>query len=87
MILEKIANLYPSMKKLKRTQISEILTQNGLLDKSADKDGKSITLATANAEQYGIYNVQRTSKYGQTYQVVIYNKTGQKYILTLLKHL
>ena len=75
------------MKKLKRTQISEILTQNGLLDKSADKDGKSITLATANAEQYGIYNVQRTSKYGQTYQVVIYNKTGQKYILTLLKHL
>lgn len=39
-ILEKIANLYPSMKKLKRTQISEILTQDGLLDKSADKDGK-----------------------------------------------
>lgn len=71
------------MKKLKRTQISEILTQNGLLDKSADKDGKSRTLATAKAEQYGIYNFQRTSKYGQNYQVVIYNKTDQKYILTL----
>lgn len=86
-ILEKIANLYPNMKKLKHTQISNILTQNGLIEKSTDKDGKSRTLATASAELYGIYNVQRTSKYGQTYQAVMYNKTGQKYILSLLKQL
>ena len=86
-IIEKIANLYPNMKKLKHTQISNILTQNGLLEKSTDKDSKSRTLATANAELYGIYNVQRTSKYGQTYQAIMYNKTGQKYILSLLKQL
>ncbi len=86
-IIDKISTLYPDMKKLKYTQISDILIQKGLLEKVVDKDGKNKTKATENANQYGIYNVQKTSMYGQTYQVVTYNKTGQKYILSILKNL
>lgn len=85
-IIYKISVLYPNMKKLKYSQISECLFQKGLLEKLVDKDGKNKTIATDKAKQYGIYNVQKTSIYGQTYQVVSYNKDGQKYILSLLKN-
>lgn len=79
--------MYPDMKKLKYKQISDILIQQGLLQKEVDKNGKYKIEATDKANQYGIYNVQKTSIYGQTYQVVTYNKVGQKYVLSLLKNI
>lgn len=86
-IINKISSLYPNMKKLKHSQISDILIKRGLLEKIVDRNGKNKTLATDMAKQYGIYNVQKTSMYGQTYQVVTYNRDGQKYILSLLKNI
>lgn len=86
-IINKIYMLYPDMKKIKHSQITEDLIQKGLLEKVVDKNGKSRTMATDKANQYGIYNVQKVSMYGQPYQVVIYNKLGQRYILTLLKNI
>ena len=86
-IIEKISTMYPDMKKLKYKQISDILIQQGLLQKEVDQNGKYKTEATDKANQYGIYNVQKTSIYGQTYQVVTYNKVGQKYVLSLLKNI
>lgn len=73
------------MKKLKFSQISELLIQKGLLKKIVNKDGKVQTIATNNGNNYGIYNTQKISMRGQPYQVVIYNQIGQKYILALLK--
>ena len=84
-IINKISLLYPDMKKPKFSQLVECLIQKGLLEKISDKNGKSKTLATDKARQFGIYNVQKTSIYGQTYQVVTYNKSGQRYVLSLLK--
>ena len=86
-IIEKISMLYPDMKKLKHTQITENLIQKGLLKKLVDKDGKNRTIATDMANQYGIYNVQKVSMYGQPYQVVTYNRSGQRYILSILKNI
>ncbi len=86
-IINKISALYPDMKKLKYTQISDILIKRGLLEKIVDREGKNKTRATDQAKQYGIYNVQKSNMYGQTYQVVTYNKDGQKYILSMLKNI
>ena len=86
-IIEKIANLYPEMKKIKHTQITDMLIEQNLLERILDSNGKNRTLAKDNARDYGIYNVTKYSIYGRPYNVITYNKNGQKYILSLLKNL
>ncbi len=86
-IIDKISTLYPNMKKIKRNLISDLLVQKGILKRVECNDGKIKNIATELASQYGIYNVDRISVFGRTYQVVTYNKLGQKYVLSLLKDL
>lgn len=86
-IIDKISNMYPTMKKPKFSLIREILIQQGLLEKVTDEDGSKKTLATEQALQFGIYNVEKLNIYGKYYQVITYNKEGQKYILSLLKNI
>ena len=52
--------------------------KKGILKKVECNDGKIKNIATELASQYGIYNVDRISVFGRTYQVVTYNKFGQK---------
>lgn len=86
-IIERIGNLYPNMKKLKYTEVAAILIQKGILKKTSDDQGKSATVATEFAEQYGIYNATKTTQYGRDYNVIMYNKVGQRYVLAALKEL
>ena len=83
--IKKIEAMYPDSKKLKFNDITEMLIQKGVLEKSKGKDGAIRTIATELGKDFGIYNVKRSSMYGKTYNVVIYNKLGQQYLLTLLK--
>lgn len=86
-IIRKISILYPEMKRLKYSQIMEYLYQDGLVERIVDKDGKSKTIATDKAEQHGICNMQKTTRYGKPYQAIIYNEDGQKYLLSILKNI
>ncbi len=85
-IINKIAELYPEMKKPKHKAITDFLKAHGLLEEKIE-GGKRKTIATPKAKQYGIYNIKKPNFYGQIYEVVTYNKDGQKYILSILKNL
>ncbi len=84
-LINKIATMYPNLKKLKFNYITELLIQKGVLEKSRGKDGAIRTIATELGKDFGIYNVKRSSVYGKIYNVVIYNKIGQQHVLTILK--
>ena len=86
-IIDKIFKMYPNMKKIKLSQIMELLVQRGLVTRVIGADGKSTTVATEQAAQFGIYNKQRTSMYGKEYHVVTYNKSGQQLVLSIIKEL
>lgn len=85
-IIEKISKLYPDMKKLKHNQITEILIEKGMLTKVVNRAGKSRSLATPKAREFGIYNVHVVTKNGK-FDIVNYDINGQKYVLTCLKEL
>ena len=83
-IRDHISELYPNMKKIKLPSVYEMLIDKGLMQITTDKQGKSHRIATEKAKEYGIYNEERSSQYGN-YQVVVYNKQGQRFVLSLLK--
>ena len=84
-IIQKISDMYPNMTKIKYAQITEPLLQQGLLKKVVGEDGKNKTVATEQAAQFGIFNMEKTTAYGQTYQVVTYNQVGQRLVLSIIK--
>lgn len=86
-IRTKISLLYPGIKMLKNKQMMGLLIQKGLLERVVKENGYYKTVATENATQFGICNEERTSMYGRNYQVIVYNPTGQKLVLSLLKEL
>lgn len=64
--------------------IREYLIEQGLLESRQDKNGKVIRYATNTARQYGIENEERVGSSG-TYTVVVYDTTGQQYLVECLK--
>ena len=86
-IIRKISALTPNMKKIKYSEIFEILNQKGLLIKEPDSNGSLRTKATELAQQYGIINQKKFSTYGKHYTTVVYNNDGQKFILSILNEL
>ena len=83
-ILKKVSLITPTMKRVKYSQVFDVLNRKGLLVKTQDSSGVTRTLATENAEEYGIKNLEKTSMYGRKYSTVGYNVQGQKYILSIL---
>lgn len=83
--ISKIKDMYPSMKRINFNQMTELLIKNGILKKVKDSSGSQRAVATEKANEYGIRNVKRSSMYGKSYNVVIYDIEGQKYLLSLLK--
>ncbi|MCH5179716.1 MAG: hypothetical protein J1F32_00675 [Erysipelotrichales bacterium] len=86
-IIDKIVNMYPSMKKPKIKKITEALMDRIIVKKHIDEKGHTRTIATEQAQQYGIYNITRKSMYGIPYTVIVYNEMGQRYLLSLLKEI
>lgn len=86
-IRTKISLLYPGIKMFKNKQLTELLIQRGLLERVITEKGTLKTVATENAKQFGIYNEERTTMYGSTYQAIVYDPNGQKLALSLLKEL
>lgn len=85
--ISKIKEMYPDMKRINFNQMTELLIKNGILKKVMDKGGSQRAVATEKANEYGIHNVKRSSMYGKSYNVVLYDQDGQKYLLSLLKEM
>ena len=86
-ILRKVAQLTPTMKKIKYSQVFDVLNRKGVLVKKQYDDGKSRTIATDFANQYGIVNLQKISPYGKKYTSVGYDINGQRYVLSVLNEI
>ncbi len=84
-ILGKISDMYPESKKLKYKDVAGMLINKGILQQ-IQINGQTKTVASALAENYGIFNTKKQSAFGQVYEVVSYNQTGQKFVLQVIKN-
>lgn len=69
------------MKKLKAVQVTSWLVNNGFLREIQQEDGRKFKVPTELASSIGISSVKKESQFGRIYDVCIYNKTAQQYII------
>ena len=58
-----------------------VLVQKGFLTETVSDDGKSFKVLTNTSASVGISSIKKESAYGRIYDVNVYNRDGQKYIL------
>ncbi len=69
------------MKKLKATQITSWLVENGYLHEIEHPDGRKFKIATEKAESIGILPSRRKSESGREYDVNMYDASAQRFII------
>jgi len=69
------------MKKLKAVQVTSWLVNNGFLREIQQEDGRKFKVPTELASSIGISSVKKESQFGRIYDVCIYNKAAQQYII------
>lgn len=75
------------MKKLKASQITNWLMQKGFLKEIVSDDGKCFKVLTNTSAAIGISSIKKESAYGRIYDVNVYNRDGQRYILEHLNEI
>lgn len=75
------------MKKLKATQITMWLMENGYLHEFEHPDGKKFKIATKKAEAIGIFPSKRQSRCGREYDVNMYDENAQRFIIDHLEEI
>lgn len=70
------------MKKIKASQITEWLMKMGFLSDTISEDGKHFKVLTEKSATIGISSIKKESAYGRVYDVNLYNRDAQKYILS-----
>jgi hypothetical protein len=71
----------PMMKKLKATKITSWLLKEGYFYEIEHDDGKTFKVSTTKAHEIGIFGKRKENKYGRKYDVNMYDKRAQKFIL------
>ena len=69
-----------TMRKLKGTQITNWLKDNGLLNEIADENGRLYKVVSEQGQQVGISTQEKTNSSNETYYLNLYNKEAQIYI-------
>lgn len=75
------------MKKLKASQITAWLMNEGYLDEIENEDGKKFKVLTEKSSSIGISAQERTSEYGNNYKVNLYSEDGQRFIIANLDNI
>lgn len=70
------------MKKLKATQITSWLTEQGYLEEIETKDRCICKMATAHGEKIGITSIKKVNSRGEEYITNMYDRDAQKFVLT-----
>ncbi len=68
------------------SQVSTVLINRNLMAEEI-KDGKKHKYATEQASSFGITNQHRVSSTGVHYDVVVFDRNGQLYVLDILKNI
>ena len=69
------------MKKIKAEQITSWLVCKGYLEEYENDDGKKFKVLTSKSASIGITTKERTSIYGNTYPVNLYDENAQNFII------
>ena len=72
------------MKQLQSVQITSWLVKEGYLREIKSEGGKSFKILTEKSRSIGMTSIQRTSSYGNTYDVNLYSIESQKFIIAHL---
>lgn len=72
------------MKQLQAVQITSWLVKEGYLREIKSEGGKSFKILTEKSRSIGMTSIQRTSSYGNTYDVNLYSIESQKFIIAHL---
>ena len=70
-----------TMKRLKATEITNWLVNKDYLRENTDTDGRKFKTLTDSSMSIGLSSETRTSDSGRVYEVILYNKTCQQYII------
>ncbi len=84
-IVQKVNLVCSGTKKLKQSLVKETLKEMGILKTIVNNHGGTRSVASDEAQAYGIYNVQRTTMYGVPYTAVVFNEDGQRFVLSVIK--
>lgn len=71
----------PDMKKLRATQITQLLTSHGYLELSVCKDNSECKIATKHGEKIGITSIGKINSRGDKYYLNLYDSNAQRFIL------
>lgn len=71
-----------NMKKLKATQITSWLTEQGYLEEIETRDGCVCKIVTACGEKIGITSMKKVNSRGEEYITNMYDRDAQKFVLT-----
>lgn len=82
-ITERINDLVDTetMKKISYTLIRNWLIEIGMLEEVVLSEEKTIKCPTVQGEQLGISMEHRISQYGKEYDVILYNRSAQEFII------
>ncbi|MEG2012872.1 MAG: hypothetical protein RR063_06665 [Anaerovoracaceae bacterium] len=69
------------MKKIRGSEITQWLTNKGYLEDIEHCDGKKFKILTEKASEIGMSKETKTNTYGRTYDVNLYGKQAQKFII------
>ncbi|QOX65111.1 hypothetical protein FRZ06_18055 [Anoxybacterium hadale] len=69
------------MRKIKVTQITNWLLENGYLKIITDDDDNDYKIVTDKGQSVGIMSIQKCSEYGRKYPVNLYDSNAQKFII------
>ncbi|MEA4941234.1 hypothetical protein SDC9_180564 [bioreactor metagenome] len=75
------------MKKIEASQITAWLLSQGYLSEVTSEDGRNFKILTEKSASIGITSEKRTSEAGRVYDVNLYNKIGQKFIIEHLQNI
>lgn len=70
-----------NMKKLKATQITSWLTEQGYLEEIETRDGCVCKIVTACGEKIGITSMKKVNSRGEEYITNMYDRDAQKFVL------
>ena len=73
-----------NMKKLKASDVTSWLEKQGYLSEIEYYNGCYCRKLTEEADEIGLSQIKRQNQYGNDYNVIIYNRKAQEYIISHL---
>ena len=79
-----ISKLEHNMKKLKASDVTSWLEQQGYLSEIEYRDGSYCRELTEKSQEIGLILIEKQNQYGNKYNVILYGRNAQEFIINHL---